>query len=146
MIERILLKGGGTKAAFSLSGITSRDSQREHNYWASNSASLHFHFSKRLSLHGTSGRSREGSGASFSNDSRPGKRHEKFKSGGTEYPQTPFMSLFPVASSSYLPEELQGPRQGSSASREAAAQPARRAGCSCPSERYPPPCSSKYSK
>lgn len=51
-IKRITAEGSETKTAVSLSGVTSRNSEGEHHYWASKSAPPHFHFSKKLSLHG----------------------------------------------------------------------------------------------
>lgn len=78
------VEGSGSKAAVSLSGVTSRDSQGEHNYWASNSVFLHFHFSKNLLFHGTIGKEQRKKQCEFSNKSRPGKRHRKFKSVGTD--------------------------------------------------------------
>lgn len=49
LIKRILLREVGPQ----LSGVTSKDRQGKHNYWASNRAPPHFHFSKNLSLHET---------------------------------------------------------------------------------------------
>lgn len=49
LIKTILLREVGPQ----LSGVTSKDRQGKHNYWASNCAPPHFHFSKIMSLHET---------------------------------------------------------------------------------------------
>ena len=84
MIKRILLREVGPKLQFHL--LESPLGTVKENTITGHQIVPLFTFTSLKSCRsmGPLGRSREGSGVNFSNESRPGKRHRKFKSVGTE--------------------------------------------------------------